>query len=112
MKNQSTVQPARFYKSANKIFINDLSTVIESEIENEGMEPTTIYTYDSYILPISDRPELSDYIQLYYNTLLQFAKDEVEAERIRQLTTPSKAEQEKAEREIETINLLIELEVI
>jgi len=94
MKSNSTIYPEKFFKSNEIIYIVDLSTVIETEIvqEHEGEEPTVTksYTYEQYELPISDRDNLAEYIELNYEVLIGFGKEKERERSIIHLTENEK----------------------
>jgi hypothetical protein len=107
MKIQSSDYPSKFFKHQNRIFINDLST-----IEEVTEDDTTTYSYEHYPLNISDRVDLVQYVESNYTMLLNKAKQDFETERTRKALQPSPGELEKSKREIETIELLMELGVL
>lgn len=108
---QSTEYPSKFFIHQGKIFINDLESVEEVLQDHDGQE-STIYSYEHYRLDISDRIDLSQYIESNYTLLLNKAKTDFENERLQKALQPSQDEIEKSKRQIETIELLSELGVI
>ena len=107
MKIQSSEYPSKFFKHQNKIYINDLSTVAE-----ETKEETLIYSYEHYPLEVSDRIDLAQYVESNYTLLLNKSKEIYEQRQLEKAMMPSNEEIEKAQRDIETINLLVELGVL
>ena len=107
MKIQSSEYPSKFFKHQNKIFINDLST-----LEEVKEDDSTTYSYEHFPLNISDRVDLSQYVESNYTMLLKFAKDEFTRIEMDKKLMPSEKELQKAEREIETIELLMGLGVL
>lgn len=103
MKSNSTIYPLKYFKSNNKLFIVDLDSVVEITTND-----LTAYSYNSYELQLSDRPKLDDYIEQNYQMLLDFAMEKD----IEKMLIPSNEEILKAERELEYIDLLQQLEVL
>lgn len=103
MKSNSTVYPNKFHKSQDKIFINDLSNVTE-----EVKDDITMYTYDTYELPIVDRDTLEEYINDNHEVLVKFALEKAKAIE----ATPINSDMDKARQEETMINLLVDLGVI
>lgn len=108
---QSSEYPSKFFKHQDKIFINDLSSVEEITQDFDGQK-TIVYSYEHYPLNVSDRVDLSHYIESNYTLLLNKSKSEFEQYQIQKALTPSQDEVEKAKREIETVELLIDLGVL
>lgn len=108
---QSTEYPSKFFKHQGRIFINDIANVEQITQNFDGVE-NVIYSYEHYPLEISDRVDLAQYVESNYNLLLNKAKNDFDTKFINDALAPSQEDVDKANRDIETINLLIELGVL
>lgn len=105
MKSQSTIKPSIIIKSQGLIYIIDNSSIVETQ---DSETQSTSYTYDMYELSIAERQNLDEYIEQNYDVLLDFAI----SKHLNEIVRPSEEEVTKAEREIEILNILSEMEVL
>ena len=108
---QSTEYPSKFFKHQNRIFINDIANVEQVAQDFDGVE-SIIYSYEHYPIEISDRVDLAQYVESNYSLLLNKAKNDFDTKFINDALAPSQNDIDKANRDIETINLLVDLGVI
>lgn len=85
IKTKSTINPDIFRINSDKIYLLDKSSILSEIIKKEPFgengsceqneEINYMYDYNEYILPISNRDNLREYVDENYDMLLNFAKE-------------------------------------